>query len=76
MLYKAGRGYAQSHCCIHQPSSIHVDPCSVGVGQEAHLAEVVDREDPASRAAVSVLQVHELTDWMVGTPRAPRECPL
>lgn len=37
MLYEAGRGHAQSHGGIHQPSSIHVDPCSVGVGQEAHL---------------------------------------
>lgn len=58
-------GLALGHCCV-----------GAYLGEVAYLAEVVDREDPASRAAVSVLQAHELTDWMVGTPRAPRECPL
>lgn len=44
VLYEAGRGHAQSHGGIHQPSSIHVDPCSVGVGQEAHLEAKVRKD--------------------------------
>lgn len=42
----------------------------------AHLAEVVDGEDPAPRAAVCILQAHELAHWMVGAPEAPSECSL
>lgn len=38
--------------------------------------EVVNGKDPAPCAAVCVLQTHKLTDWMVGVPETPRECPL
>lgn len=42
----------------------------------AYLAEVVDGEHPAPSAAVCVLQAHKLTDWMVGVPETPSECPF
>lgn len=45
-------------------------------GEQAYLVEVVEGQDPASRAVVRVLQAHELTDWVVGAPVAPGKHPL
>lgn len=42
----------------------------------AYLAWVFHGEDPAPRAAVGVLQANELTDRVVGAPKAPCDQPL
>ena len=37
VLRDAGGGHAQSHCGVHQPGPVQVDPDPVGPGQQVHL---------------------------------------
>lgn len=48
----------------------------MGSTEVGYLAQVVDGENPAPRAAVGVFQADELTDWVVGAPVAPCDHPL